>query len=333
MISKRKIDQIGELLKKQKSLSGLELSELLEWRNSFSAPLDYYANKLRAKLSDKSIIAIARRLKRIESIKIKLKRFKTMRLSTLQDVAGLRVIFDSQNALTKAYIDLRGLSTKHTLKRVDDYHNAPKEDGYRGIHLIYQTTDSNQIEIQLRTELEHIWSTAVESYGELQSTSFKTGEGDSEWKEFFTLLSSYFAIKEQCSPTKEHSKLSNLQIQSKLKKSIKGLKVIERLNAATNSIQIIVNKQNEFGRLGKYALLELDTRKNTTSVDIYNKKDVSKAIEIYTQKELSFTGDESKNIVFVNIENIEKIQESYPNYFLDTKKLLGILSKIVLNEF
>ena len=152
------------------------------------------------------VLTLARRLKRIESIQVKLKRFRTMRLSTLQDVAGLRLVLKDEKSLLEAFSDLRGLQTRHRLKRLDDYHNNPKEDGYRGIHLVYQGGDSSMVEVQLRTELEHIWATAVETYGELQNTSFKTGEGQSDWKEFFALLSSYFAIKEKlstCSHTRK----------------------------------------------------------------------------------------------------------------------------------
>ncbi len=189
------------------------------------------------------------------------------------------------------------------------------------------------IEIQLRTELEHVWATAVETYGALQSTSFKTGEGGQDWKEFFVLLSSYFAIKENCSPTKAHITLSKKQLQSKLKKMIKKLSVIERLNASTNSIEIITKKYNAIGRTGKYAILELDLENNFTKIEFFTKKDVSRAIEIYTQKELNIKNPKLLNIVFVNIDDIEKIEKSYPNYFLNTNKLLEILSKIMLNTY
>jgi len=40
-----------------------------------------------------------------------------------------------------------------------------------------------------------------------------------------------------------------------------------------------------------------------------------------------------KNVVFVNVDDMDKIQYSYPNYFLDTKKLLEILAKIILDEY
>jgi len=333
MISKSKIDRIGVKLKLNETLKTTEFVELLDWRNSFSSILDYYYTKLKTQIATEGIVVIARRLKRIESIKIKLERFPTMRLSTLQDIAGLRVVLKDESSLDRAYTKIRGLNSRNTLKRLDDYHTRPKEDGYRGMHLIYQNDSSVLVEIQLRTELEHIWSTAVETYGVLQGTSFKTGGGDDDWKDFFKLLSSYFAVKENSSPTLDHVKLSEKQILTKLKKLIRSLNVIERLNATTNSIKIVVNKYNEVGRLGKYALLELNLKLNTTKIDIFNKKDVAKAIEIYTKKELQFKNNDSINIVFVNIESLESIQESYPNYFLDTQKLVEILSKIVLGQF
>lgn len=334
MLSKRKIDNIGDKLKLDQDLNKEELKQLLSWRNSFSSTLDYYHSKLKNKLNHNDISILARRLKRIESIQIKLKRFKTMRLSTLQDVAGLRVVLKDEASLIEAYSKLRGLPTKHKLKRLDDYHNNPKNDGYRGVHLIYQNENSNMVEIQLRTQLEHIWATAVETYGELQNTSFKTGSGNKEWKEFFAFLSSYFAIKENCSPSQEHITMSQKQIRSQLKKFIKKLNVIEHLNASTNSIEVIVNKYNETGRKGKYALLELNLDNKTTSVKLFNKKDVETAIRIYTEREFEIQSNKlNQNIVFVNIDDIEKIESSYPNYFLSTQKLLEILSKIVLNEY
>ena len=87
MISKRKVDKIGDKLKLRETLVTSELKELLEWRNSFSSILDYYFGKLKSKLPPEDIVAIARRLKRIESIQIKLERFSTMRLNTLQGIA------------------------------------------------------------------------------------------------------------------------------------------------------------------------------------------------------------------------------------------------------
>ncbi len=329
MLSNRQIDILGEKLKAEKNLSTKELDDLLEWRNSFSPTMDYYYTRLKNKIEEDTTVAIAKRVKRIESIKIKLKRFSTMRLSTLQDIAGLRAILKDPQALNSAYNNLRNAETVNKLKKLDDYHHRPKEDGYRGIHLIFRTSNSRMVEIQLRTELEHIWATAVEIYGTLKMISFKTGQGDTQWKEFFKYLSSFFALHEGFPVLEEHNKFNKKQITSKLKKIIKDLNVIEILNAATNNIDIVVNKRAK-GRTGKYALLELDYINNTTHIDIFTKKQVKLAIEEYTRKELSFEKDSGKNIVFVNIDSMDSIKKSYPNYFLNTQKLLKILSSTIL---
>lgn len=332
MISKSKIDKIGNSLKKEEELNQEDFNSLLKWRNSFTPTLEYYFQKLPQLLENCNLIILAKRLKRIESIQIKLTRFQTMRLSTIQDIAGIRLVFKNENDLDQAFSKLRSISTRNKLKKVNNYHSLPKEDGYRGMHLIYENSQSQMTEIQLRTELEHVWATAVEVYGELQNTSFKTGAGDDRWKEFFRLLSALFAIKENCLPSKEYETLSKTKIESKLRRAIKDLKVIERLNASSNGINVVSSKFNENGRAGKYAILELDLANKKTIVEIFSKKDYSKAVEIYTQRELSIKKDKKRNIVLVNIESIEKLKRSYPNYFMNTQKLLEILSKIILRE-
>lgn len=58
----------------------------------------------------------------------------------------------------------------HQYVGMDDYISTPKESGYRSLHLKYKNKnkyrpdyDGLQIEIQLRTKLQHIWATAVET--------------------------------------------------------------------------------------------------------------------------------------------------------------------------
>ncbi len=331
MTSNRQIDQIGEKLREGNKLTKDEYQNLIQWRNSFSPTMDYYHKKLKEIIHEDSRIAVAKRIKRIESIKIKLERFRTMRLSTLQDIAGLRVILKDKEKLERAAIAIRNAENTNKIKRLDDYHARPKEDGYRGIHFVLQSSKSRTIEIQLRTELEHIWATAVEVYGTLQKVSFKTGEGHEDWGEFFKYLSSYLALQEFSPCLKEHEKLNEKKIIKKIKKYILNLHVIERLNAVANNTETIINKRGK-GRSGKYALLELDYKSNITCIEIFPKKEIDKAIEEYTKKELSFKEGDGRNIVFVNIESIEKLQVAYPNYFLDTKKLLKILATIVLKN-
>ncbi len=144
-------------------------------------------------------------------------------------------------------------------------------------------------------------------------------------------MSSLFALLENGPVLEKHKTTSKASLIRQLKKLIKKLKVIELLAAATKGIETVVTSHSQ-GKWGKYALIELDVNSGQTAVDIYSKKDISKAIEIYTKRELEILNEPSINIVFANIESLENLQAAYPNYFLDTDKLIKILGKISLDQ-
>ena len=64
--------------------------------------------------------------------------------------------------------------------------------------------------------------------------------------------------------------------------------------------------------------------------------DVKDSTKIFVFKLNKFIKDrdgKNINIVFVNVDDVSKIQKTYPNYFLNTSKLLEILSKIILDQY
>ncbi len=202
--SKTWVDRAGDLLRlKNSSPIDVEpsLKVLSNWRAYHARSLDSFAKVLRARIkkicSDDSAI-VAQRLKRTPSILLKLRTHKTMRLSAMQDIGGLRAIFNSSNEV-HSLIDLYTSSKKrHSLTSLDDYISKPKKDGYRSMHLVYKVkrTPDVFIEIQARSHLQHIWATGVEVFGTLKNSSFKSGYGEKEWLDFFSILSSVFALKE-----------------------------------------------------------------------------------------------------------------------------------------
>lgn len=94
--SKNHIDNIGEILRSQ--LPGTDaynaaISELNQWRESHGSVMDYYfdlCNEISNHLKDKTV---AQRLKRLPTILDKIQRYPDMRLSRMQDIAGVRVIY------------------------------------------------------------------------------------------------------------------------------------------------------------------------------------------------------------------------------------------------
>jgi len=166
--SKTKINRAGTILVQgseslQEMASALDLAE--RWRASHAYPINTFQGTLRKKLKGFSGNPIAaQRLKRMPTIIDKLRRYPAMKLTTMQDIGGVRAILANVKnvyKLTENYINNRRLL--HDLADQKDYIQNPRsEDGYRGIHLIYKYKNKNvpdydglRLELQIRTRLQH----------------------------------------------------------------------------------------------------------------------------------------------------------------------------------
>ena len=330
------MDRAGEILKKS-SPTDVELQEALEilsnWRACHVVPLSTFARVLRqraGKVGPSSHVTVAQRLKRTPSILLKLEKHKTMRLSAMQDMGGLRVVFDDMESVNKLVEMYRSSKSRHELFSLIDYIEKPKKDGYRSVHLIYKLKrkPSLFIEIQVRTYFQHIWATAVEVFGTLKNSSFKLGYGEKKWLNFFKLLSSIFTLKERNSITDEDCKLLN-----ELKEKISDLKAIENLSMYTNVYQTVFEETKNKGRQGHYFLFRLNSKNTKIYIKRFGASQIDNAIESYIQEEKKFYNNVHINIVLVQSKDINNIMASYPNYFMDTKALVRHLSEIMTDQF
>jgi len=336
--SKTKIDRAGELLK-NKASTDYDITKALDilssWRAYHAVPLDIFATVLRQriqKISDHAIVA--QRLKRTPSILLKLSNHKTMRLSAMQDIGGLRAVLDTTEDVYKLLDLYKKSKSKHSLFSLDDYIETPKKDGYRSIHLVYKLSKVPNLflEIQLRSQLQHIWATGVEVFGTLQNSSFKSGQGNRKWLDFFSLLSSVFAIKENKPPLKAHNGISRNDLIAQVQKEIQELHVIENLSVYT-AVYKTISKNTAKGRKGHYSLILLNSRENTISLETYGSSQFENAAQAYLDLERKHFEDKQINIVLVNTGDVKKLELSYPNYFMDTKILVQNLSLITMDKF
>lgn len=338
LYSKTKIDKAGEILKSKSIINGEKLSALevlSNWRAFHAVPLDTFAKVLKAraqKIQNNAIVA--QRLKRTPSILLKLSKHKTMRLSAMQDIGGLRAILKNPDDVYNLLDLYKKSKSKHFLFSMDDYIQEPKKDGYRGIHLVYKYSRDPSIflEIQLRSQLQHIWATGVEVFGTLKNSSFKSGQGNQKWLDFFSLLSSAFALKEQRPVLKQHRALSQNMLMENLKSFINELQVSHTLNAYTTVYKTVIQNTTT-GRKGHYSLILLNSRDNTISLKTFGASQFELAAKSYLDLERAHFNDKQVNIVLVNTGDIKKLEESYPNYFMDTKTLVRDLSLIMLDKF
>jgi ppGpp synthetase/RelA/SpoT-type nucleotidyltranferase len=320
------------------------LKILSNWRASHSYPMHIFKKRLEriSKKIDKDALS-SQRLKRVPSIIKKLKRKygnnkATMKLVQIQDIAGCRVVMRNVQLAQKLYREyyIRG-DLKHKRVNEKNYIANPKKDGYRSIHLIYKyisdkgKKDYNTllVEVQIRSKLQHIWATAVETVGFFTGQAIKSNEGKKEWNIFFKLMSSAFAKMENC-PTIPNTPFDEKELYSSIKQKEKKLNVKTKMEKWTNSIElfdVLKSKKNQH-----FFLLELDTIQEKLIISAYSKRQENKALEDYAHAEKKIYGKKEYDVVLVGADTTKDLKKAYPNYFLDTKEFINLLNKI-LNKY
>ena len=343
--SRSQIDWAGNILINHQATEAEKNNafDVLEnWRAIHSYPMHIFKKRLKwtSEKIDPGALT-AQRLKRIPSIIKKLKREyhgqkATMKLSQMQDIGGCRAVLKTNELaikLLKKYY-LKG-DLKHKLVGQRDYVNKPKPDGYRSIHLIYsyasdkKKTDYNglQIEVQIRSKLQHLWATAIETVDFFTRQAIKSNQGQKEWLDFFKLVSSAFAIIEKQplvpdTPTnKEELFLQIRQIEEKLK-------VIKNLESWTRAIKVIKSTEMKQNKKAEFFLLELDIDNERLIVSHYTKNQEEKAIQDYAKAEKKNANKSYYDVVLVGLDDAKDLEKTYPNYFADTKEFISKLKEI-----
>lgn len=295
---------------------------LSNWRSSHVNALKYMVETVHVacdKIDKKSIVVS--RLKRTPSIVSKLKRFDKMKLRNMQDIAGCRAILDSTKNVNK----LRRELNKSRIFKVTDYIEKPKDDGYRGIHLIGKYEDKENgvdypVEIQLRSKIQHSWATAVEIVDLFTNQSLKNNNGKKEWLEFFKLVSNEFSKIEG----KNHNELSD-SLKSTVT-YIKRLDVHKKFQAFANSLKIM-EKHLEI-QDDSYNLIKVDISQGIVDVKSYPKGSFSEAADNYLKSEKEAAKSKKFVVALVSSSSINNLKEAYPNYFADSAVFIDNLKQI-----
>ncbi len=346
--SKSKTDFAGKFLSENNCSEDEKNSALMvlsNWRAAHSYPMHIFKKRLK-KISeklDKNAVS-SQRLKRAQSIIKKLNRkYKgkkaTMKLTQMQDIAGCRTVMSNVELvrkLYKNYYPTKG-DLRHIRKNKKDYITYPKEDGYRSIHLIYKYKSDKEkkkiyndllIEVQIRTKIQHIWATAVETTGFFIKQGLKFNEGEKEWADFFRLVSSAFAKLENC-PLVPNTPLDERELFLQIKEKEKKLNVINRMRKWTKSLKLLENLKHK--KNTHLFLLELDTIQEKLVITSYSKRQEEKAIKDYSESEKRIYGKEEYDVVLVGADTFSDLKHTYPNYFLDTREFIKVL-KIIINK-
>lgn len=165
--SKTAIDKLGDALRESPDDPDV-VAMLQELRAEYGAPAAGAQEALRTL----GIPDSGSRVKTDKTIIDKLLRNRSMRLSQMQDIAGVRVVRDI--TLSEQSRLARQIHASFAKAIVDDLRHRPHH-GYRAVHVIAQVS-GYPVEIQVRTELQHFWAEAFEKLAGITGRGIQYGE-------------------------------------------------------------------------------------------------------------------------------------------------------------
>lgn len=332
--SGKQVDKAGDKLK-----NGEVSQDVLEifsaWRSVHAYPISTFQSLIRKKIKELQLddsTVVAQRLKRLPSIVSKLKRLHTIKLSQMQDIGGIRIIVKDISSVYALHAKIINSRIRHTIKRFDDYIKSPKPDGYRSLHLCFQYNNLNhpelnglRIELQIRTQLQHAWATAVETLGTIENESFKSGEGKETYKRFFKLVSALVSIEEKQPVLSEFQNVDRSDLVQELITLEKDLSIIAKLKG----IAITTKHVDTSATDSDYFVMALDSLKNTLQLVPFTSKQIKLAEEFYASQEAKSKDNEYLSVVLVSAGDIKHLRKAYPNYFLDTVSFIKCITKFI----
>lgn len=333
--SRSKVDEAGDcLVSGGVSFEQMELALAIinNWRSAHSRPLYTFRIGLQrhAAKEDPSAL-VAQRTKRLSSIALKLRLNEGMKLSRMQDIGGCRAVVTTVEDMQRLVKRYKASDMKHKLIAETDYVKYPKESGYRSHHLIYKyfsdkkaSHNGLRIEVQLRSQLQHAWATAVETVGTFISQALKSSLGEGEWLRFFALMGTAIANRESTTPV-PYTPTDPAQLRDQIRGLAQQLDVNNRLTTYGSALTAIDNP----GSVGAdYYLLQLDPTAKQITITPYKRKDLLRASDDYLNVEKRIQGS-GLDAVLVSVNSMASLRRAYPNYFLDTNRFLEMVNEAV----
>jgi len=323
-LSRSKIDKAGEQLAKETWTTADQYleSELIfdEYRKLHIEPLTEITIKLQSWLIEfNEDFYIAQRIKRKPQILRKLNRFSS-RLSQLQDLGGVRIIFE-KNIYIDKFIDFikNKLSKRHyfSIDRITDYREKGRDDsGYRAVHLILIHKEM-KIELQLRSRIQHNWAERIERTSIIYGHYLKELKGDQQILDYFKSLSNIF-YEIECDRKPSNNSLEDLE-----NKRLACEKIITKSDKK-NILNSFVNENFIKAMISRDASLKTTFHnwmiifnwktgqfQNWQLID--GKSD--NAIKTYVDLEKKWSEEEGYEVVMIGSSDPSTIRKTHSHYF------------------
>jgi ppGpp synthetase/RelA/SpoT-type nucleotidyltranferase len=295
------INRLGDKIRESNDSNSEKLLQELEYyRTSHKDSIADIFRKIcqiKHKVSTNTIVTY--RIKRFESIINKLKRFPDMKFSRMWDIGGCRCIVANDREVYKLK---EAIEKVVNIRKINDYIESPKENGYRSLHLYGNLEeDGKVVEIQIRNQRDHNWATLVEISDLLFDSGLKEYNRDEELLQLHKLLAKRVEL------TYQENRL--------LAKIIMDTKYLDKLSQTFTRNHLRVREQ----------WLSIETKSRHKYFLIKASKDSVpeiKAFDNFQDAELEYFEDYKKNqkinIVLTHLPKprYEKISIAYSNYIL-----------------
>ena len=323
-LSKTKIDKSGECLAKgiwENEDQHIENEIILDdYRKLHLEPLTEITIKLQGWLNEfGKDFYIAQRIKRKPQILRKLQRFH-VRLSQLQDIGGVRVIFEDNAHINDFVSFMKNKIVKSyffTIERETDYREHGRDDsGYRALHFILSRKNV-KIELQLRSRIQHNWAERIERTSVIYGYYLKELQGDPIVLEYFKSLSYiFYEIENKRNPS------TNLVSELEIKR-LECEEVIQSSDKK-NVFKSSVNENIFKGMISREAILKKSFY-NWMIVFDWNSgavlnwrvinRESDEAIKTYVDLEKQYPAETGYEVVMIGSSDVTAIRKTHSRYF------------------
>jgi ppGpp synthetase/RelA/SpoT-type nucleotidyltranferase len=215
-VNKSDLDRLGDRLRG--GISPEDLTFLDTYRRGFRNAYDSVVDRVRAELG---LEASGRPAKSTPAIVDKLCR-SSMRLTQMQDIAGCRVVVPDIPAQDWVIARLDQMFDATVIDR-----RVKPSNGYRAVHVVVREVGL-PVEVQVRTDLQHVWAESSEKLADAFGSQLKYGGGPKEIRELLDDFSKMIGDFEQHLDMGEAAGPSVSELKSKLRGAMVDLTVALR---------------------------------------------------------------------------------------------------------
>lgn len=188
------------------------------------------------------------------------------------------------------------------------------------------TSNGLRIEVQIRSQLQHAWATAVEAVSTFTEQALKSGIGEKRWKRFFALMGTTIALRENC-PVVPDAPTNQVDLVAEIRQLYQQLQVEMVLMGITATVDMVKVEPE-----AQAYLLVLDADKKRLEIKSYKANEMANASQEYLLVEEQYADNPKVQTVLVSVDSVANLQNAYPNYYLDTGEFLKAVQLAISDE-